>query len=327
VGFWDGRKVLVTGGAGFIGSHVVEDLLARSPSVRVVVADALPSERAVFLSGVRERISYERADLRSEADCARVCEGAEAVLHVAAKVGGLGYNLSHPATMFRENVRMASRMLEAAQLAGAERFLLVSSACVYPRHCPIPTPETEGFSGWPEPTNEGYGWAKRMGEFEAMAVHKEFGLRVAIARPYNAYGPRDNFDPASSHVIAALVRRALSGENPLRVWGDGSATRSFLFAADMARGLVDTVERYAECDPVNLGSDEEISVADLARLIADLSGPGKEVVFDPSKPAGQPRRRCDTRKAREKVGFSAAVGLREGLRRTIEWCRENGGER
>jgi GDP-L-fucose synthase len=192
---------------------------------------------------------------------------------------------------------------------------------VYPRACTIPTPETEGFSGTPEETNEGYGWAKRMAEFEAAAVHKEFGLRVAIARPYNAYGPRDDFDPETSHVIPALIRKALSGQDPLEVWGDGTQTRAFLYVEDFVRGLLEVAERYAECDPVNLGADEEVSIGDLARMIVELCGSRARLRFETGAPKGQPRRNCDTAKAREKLAFSAKVPLREGLRRTIEWYR------
>jgi GDP-L-fucose synthase len=321
MGFWDRKRVLVTGGAGFTGSRLVEQLLSAGRRVEVSVADDFSTGREEYLAAVRGRIRLIKADLSSPKACQKACRGQEVVLHLAARVGGVGYNVAHPASMFRQNQRLSSNMLEAALSAGVERFLVASSACVYPRFCTIPTPETEGFSGWPEPTNEGYGWAKRMAEFEAMATHKEFGLRVAIARPYNTYGPRDDFHPETSHVIPALIRRVLSGEDPLRVWGDGKQTRAFLYVDDAARGLLETTERYAECDPINLGTSEEVTVAELVGMIRKLSGLRPKVEFDKSKPSGQPRRNCDTRKAFSKIGFKARVRLREGLARTIAWYR------
>lgn len=321
--FWDGKKVLVAGGAGFIGSHLVEQLVGAGTDVQVTVADDFSRGDRGNLSAVRDKMRLESADLKRIEDCRRVCKDQDIVLNLAAKVGGVGYNAAHPATMFRENIRLTTYLLEAAEEAEVERYTVVSSACVYRRHCAIPTPEEEGFEGWPEDTNEGYGWAKRMAEFEAQAVHKEFGLRVAIARPYNCYGPRDHFDAEHSHVIAALIRRVMGGESPVCVWGDGTQTRAFLYVEDFARGVLEVTERYAECDPVNLGADEEVSIKDLIRMILELSGSKAEVEFDTSKPSGQPRRNCDTTKAREKVGFTARVSLREGLRRTIEWYQKN----
>ncbi|MBI5630324.1 MAG: NAD-dependent epimerase/dehydratase family protein [Elusimicrobia bacterium] len=323
MGFWDNKKVLVTGGAGFIGSHLVEELLRRGKGVRVTVADNFSHGREANLEAVRSDISLLRADFRSPEDCRKACQGAEVVLNLAARVAGVAYNAEHPATMFRENMLMACHMMEAARLAGVERFLAVSSACVYPREAMIPTPEGEGFKGSPEITNEGYGWAKRMAEYLGRAYHQEHGMTVAIARPYNAYGPRDHFGSQDCHVIAALIGRILGGEDPVLVWGDGSQSRAFLYVEDLARGLLDSAERCAECDPVNIGTDEEIKIRDLAELILKVSGSRAKLIFDAAKPSGQPRRNCDTSKARQKMGFLAQVGLEEGLARTIAWCREN----
>jgi GDP-L-fucose synthase len=212
-------------------------------------------------------------------------------------------------------------VLEAARAAGVERFLVSSSACVYPGHCAIPTPEAEGFVGRPEETNEGYGWAKRMEEFLAEAYAREHGMTFRIARPYNAYGPRDNFDPASSHVIPSLIRRVVAGESPLTVWGDGTATRSFLYVEDFARGLLAVAERSPQVGAINLGTDEEVSIRELATLIVELAGASVDLAFDRDQPGGQPRRACDTRLAETLLGFRAATPLREGLARTIEWYR------
>lgn len=322
--FWDGKKVLITGGAGFIGSHLVEELLRRGKGVRVTVADNLSKNRIKNLAAVKKEIRIIKTELDSFAEARKICRGQDIVLNLAARVGGVGYNSKHHGTMFRENMLISCHMLEAARLAEVERFLAVSSACVYPRFCTIPTPETEGFRDSPEQTNEGYGWAKRMAEFMAQAYHQQFGMKIAIARPYNAYGPRDNFDLEKSHVISALIRRIVDGkENPVTVWGDGTQTRAFLFVDDFTRGLLEVCEKYAVSDPLNLGANEEVSVRKLAETISRLSGSKAELVFDPSKPSGQPRRNCDTTKAQEKIGFVARVGLEEGLRRTIEWYREN----
>ena len=326
MGYWDGKTVLVTGGAGFIGSHLVEELLRRAPKAKVTVADNLSSGHKGNLSAVAKKVRLLQADFLKPADCAKACKGQQVVLNLAARVAGVGYNSAHPATMFRDNMRMTLNMLEAAREAKARRFLVVSSACVYRRDCAIPTPESEGFEGLPEPTNEGYGWAKRMAEMLGASYAREFGLEVAIARPYNAYGPRDHFDSAENHVIPSLVRRFARGEDPVRVWGDGSASRAFLFVEDAARGLLDAAERCPDADPVNLGTDEEVTVRALAETIKRLSGSKARLEFDPSKPSGQPRRNCDTRKALAKAGFAAKVGLEEGLRRTVEWYRARGGK-
>ncbi|MFA6319107.1 MAG: NAD-dependent epimerase/dehydratase family protein [Elusimicrobiota bacterium] len=318
MGFWDGKRVLVAGGAGFIGSHLVELLLKAGRGVQVTVADDLSNGHRENLDGAGG-VRLEVVDLRDRQACRKVCRRQDVAFHLAARVGGVGYNSAHPGTMFHDNIALCGSMMEAARLEKVERVLVVSSACVYPRFCTVPTPETEGFKDWPEDTNEGYGWAKRMAEFQAMAYLKEFGMRFAIVRPYNAYGPRDHFGSETSHVIPSLIRRILSGEDPLRVWGDGTQTRSFLYAEDAARGMLAVSEKYAECDPVNIGTDEEVRISELVRLILELLGRKPKVEFDPSKPSGQPRRSCDTRKAAEKADFRSRVPLREGLERTISW--------
>lgn len=321
--FWDGKKVLVTGGAGFIGSHLVEKLLGTSRAARVTVADNLSAGKMANLKGVLKAVKFVKADLMSPEACLKLCRGQDVVLNLAAKVGGVGYNAAHPGTMFRDNMLLSAYMIEAARQAQVERYLVVSSACVYPRLCTIPTPETEGFRDGPDEINEGYGWAKRMSEFQADAYRREFGMKIAIARPYNAYGPRDHFESENAHVIGALIRRIVGGENPVLVWGDGSQTRAFLHVDDFARGLLEVCEKYPACDPVNLGTDEEVTIGDLARTILRLSGSKAKLKFDRSKPSGQPRRNCDTAKAKAKAGFSARVALEDGLARTIEWYKQN----
>lgn len=220
------------------------------------------------------------------------------------------------------NIQIFMNMLESSRKLDVERFLTVSSACVYPRHCTIPTPEEEGFLSVPEPTNEGYGWAKRMEEFLSMTYKTEYGMKIAIARPYNAYGPRDNFDPKSSHVIPSLIKRVLDGENPLDVWGSGNQTRSFLYVEDFVEGILLTCEKYAVADPVNIGSDDETTIRDLVNLILNICKCDSKVIFDRSKPEGQPRRKCDTTKAKKVLGFEARTPLKEGLKNTIDWYKQ-----
>lgn len=323
MGFWDGKKAMVTGGVGFIGSHTVEMLV--DLGAKVTVVDNMKNSTMKNLEQVKDEISLVEADITDLEQSKKACSGQDVVLNLVARVGGIGYNQAHPGTMFRDNVLMSTTVLEAARLCDIERFLVVSSACVYPRDCTIPTPETEGFLDDPEPTNFGYGWAKRVAEVQARSYQMEYGMKIAIARPYNAYGPRDHFDPETSHVIPALIKRIFDGENPLSVWGSGEQTRAFLYVKDFARGLIETVERYPECDAVNVGTDEEISIKDLVYLLLDISGKRPEVYFDTSKPSGQPRRNCDTTKAKEKVGYEAHFSLREGLKETVDWYRQEFG--
>jgi len=320
--FWSNKKVLVTGGAGFIGSHLVEMLIEEDADV--IVVDNSQNAIKNNLEKVKNKITINSsADLFNFDDCLKITEKVDIVMNLAAKVAGVEYNQKHQAEMFFDNVRINANMLEAARQNRVKRFLVVSSACVYPRFCEIPTSEKEGFRYIPEQTNEGYGWAKRMAEAQGIAYAKEFNMEIAIARPYNAYGPRDNFNPENSHVIPALIKRVMDGQNPLVVWGDGEQSRSFLFVEDFVRGLKEITEKYAVADPVNLGTDEEIKIKDLVKLILKLSGKNPKVIFDNTKPSGQPRRNCNNAKAKEKFGYTAKIKLEEGLKKTIEWYWEN----
>lgn len=318
--FWQSKKVLVTGGAGFVGSHVVEMLVEQG--AKVSVADNLENGTMENLGHVRKNIRFTKGDLRRLDTCLKVTKGQDIVLNIAARVGGIAYNNAHPGTMFRDNILTNTHVLEAARINKVARFLAVSSACVYPRLCKIPTPETEGFVGVPEPTNEGYGWAKRMAEVQAVTYAREFGMKIAIVRPYNAYGPRDHFDPYRAHVIPALIQRVFNGENPITVWGDGEQSRAFLYVTDLAKGMLESTEKYPEADAINIGTTEEIKIKDLVKLIVELSGKDVDIFFDTTKPSGQPRRNCDNQKAVEKVGVVAKVRLEEGLRNTIQWYQD-----
>lgn len=324
--FFQGRSVAVTGGTGFIGSHVVEQLWCLGAKPIAISRRA----EAGFLSHALPRIELRQCDLESYEPTLKALVGASAVLNLAAKVAGLEYNSKHPASIFHQNMQIFLNVIKAAQELRVERFLVTSSACVYPRYCTIPTPEEEGFSGEPEPTNSGYGWAKRMQEYLAVQYADEFGLSVSIARPYNAYGPRDNFNATHSHVIPALIRKAFeSSDGFLNVWGDGSHSRSFLYVDDFARGLLEVAARYPKADPVNLGTQEETSIRDLATRIADLVSEVRHVPikprFEPTGLTGQPRRCCDTSRASRILGFQAEIDLMHGLRRTVEWFAANEG--
>jgi GDP-L-fucose synthase len=318
--YYRGRRVLVTGGAGFAGSHLVEALVALGARVRVPVREAT---RLEFLKDVVGQIEVVDADLFVAAEARQVVQGQELVLHLAAaKGGGITHSMRHHGSLFRGNMLAAIQMLDAAKDAAVSRFVAVSSACVYPRDSQAPTPEADGDRDAPEPTNAGYGWSKRMVEFLAHAYAEEYGLNVGIVRPFNLYGPRDDFFRPSNHVIPGIVTRLFEGERPLTVWGSGRQTRSFLFVDDLVRGVLLAGARPEVRGPLNLGSDEEITIAELARLIVELSGLAVEVVVDPSKPDGQPRRACDTTRARQQLGFTATTSLRSGLARTLAWYRQ-----
>lgn len=317
--FWKNKKVLVTGGTGFIGSHVVEKLVAKE--AKVTVLDRMKEGNVKNIAYLKNKIKIIKGDCVNSVDAYTACKNQDIVMNLAAHVGGIEYNRNHQATLLRDNLLIAATMLEAARKAHVERFLVVSSACVYPRNAKIPTPETEGFVDEPEPTNGGYGWGKRMAEKLGQYYAEEFGMKISIVRPYNCYGPRDHFDPKVSHVIPALIKRVLDGENPLIVWGSGRQTRAFLYVEDMAEGMIKAVENYTAADPINLGTDEEVSIKELIGKIISISGVKTKVIFDKTKPDGSPRRNSDNKKAKKLVGFNAKTTLDEGLTKTIIWYR------
>ncbi len=319
--FWKNKKVLVTGGAGFIGSHVVEKLLEKD--AKVTVLDNLQNGNLNNLKSVSGKFLFIKGDCTDNKTAEKACDGQEIVMNLAARVGGIEYNRTHQAIMMRDNLLIGSVMLEASRKAGVERFLVVSSACVYPRDCKVPTPESEGFLDEPEPTNGGYGWAKRMNEKLGMYYAKEFGMKVGIVRPYNCYGPRDHFDSETSHVIPALIKRLLDGENPVKAWGSGKQTRAFLYVEDLAYGMISAIEKYPVPDPMNLGTDEEISIRELTEKIIKMCSISTKIEFDLTKPDGSSRRNSDNAKVKEILNFNPAINLDEGLRKTIEWYKKN----
>jgi len=318
--FWKDKKVLVTGGAGFIGSHVVEKLVERGAIVSVL--DNLKNGSINNISYIKDKVNFIKDDCTDLKAAQNACRGQEVVMNLAARVGGIEYNRTHQATMMRDNLLIGAVMIEAARTENVKRFLVVSSACVYSNNCSVPTPESEGFLDEPEKTNGGYGWAKRMAEKEGKYFAEEFNMEVAIVRPYNCYGPRDHFDPETSHVIPALIKRVFDGENPVKVWGSGNQTRAFLYVEDLAEGMILAIEKYPVPDPVNLGTDEEVSIKTLIEKIIKLSGMDTSVEFDTSKPDGSLRRNSDNAKAKKKLGFESKISLDEGLKRTITWYRQ-----
>jgi GDP-L-fucose synthase len=301
-----GARVLVTGGAGFLGRAVVTRLQAAGCATVVV------PRRAEF-------------DLTREADVARLfaAHPVDLVLHLAADVGGIGYNLANPGRTFYANTMMGALVMEYARRAGVSKLVAVGSVCAYPEHARVPFREDELWDGYPEPTNGAYGSAKRMLLVQGQAYRAQYGLSAVHLLMMNLYGPGDHFDPERSHVIPALIRRfldaAAAGTPEIVVWGDGLATREFLFVDDAARGILLAAERYDDAAPVNLGAGFEISIRDLAGLLAELTGYRGRLDFDASKPSGQRRRCADVSRARDLFGFQAEIGFREGLARTIEW--------
>ena len=309
---WQGRQVAVTGGAGFLGSVLVDRLRAAGAEV--------------FVS---RRQDY---DLTDPAAAARLFAdaGPRVVFHLAAAVGGIGANRANPGRFFYENMAMGLNVVEQARRHGwLEKLIIVGTTCSYPGEAPVPIREADLWDGYPEPTNAPYGIAKRALLVMAQAYRAQYGLQAICLIPANLYGPGDNFDPETSHVIPALIRKCVeavdAGWDEIIAWGDGSPTREFLHVRDAARGLVLAAERYEGADPVNLGTGEEISIRDLLAQIAALCGYRGRVVWDPTKPGGQRRRRLEVSRAREAFGFEAQVPLAEGLRETIAWYRTSRG--
>jgi GDP-L-fucose synthase len=323
--FFQGKKVLVTGGTGFVGSHLVEKLIARGANVTVTYRNREKAEKN--LQEVLDKVTLVQGDLRGASFCQEVTKGQDIVCHLAADVAGIQYNVAHPATIFRKNLAGFMQILEASRINKVDRFLTTSSACVYTRHCTIPTPESEGFKENPESTNEGYGWAKRMEEFLSKAYKQEFGMKIAVVRPSNMYGPRDNFDPERAHVIPNLLRKIMGGEDPLTVFGTGNPTRAFLYVGDFCDGALLAIEKGTDIGPINIGSDEETKIKELVTTLCKHAGKNPQIIFDTAKPDGQPRRASDITKAKDLLGFKLKISLDEGIQRTIDWYNNEYGQK
>ncbi|MBI3306602.1 MAG: NAD-dependent epimerase/dehydratase family protein [Candidatus Omnitrophica bacterium] len=313
--YWQGKKVLVTGGAGFIGSYLSELLVEHG--ARVTVADNLIRGTKDRLQSILNKINLKTLDLFEYADCLKACQDQEVVLNLAAKVTGIEYNRFNMADMFESNMKLQINVIHAAHECGVKRFLQVSTACIYPHDAKVPTPESEGDRGAPESTNEGYGWAKRMGEKLALYYGREKGMEVVIARPFNAYGPRDHYDEATSHVIPALIKRVLDGDDPVMIWGTGNQSRVFVHAKDFARGLMLVAEKAPSGAIINVGHDKEVTIKELFQLICKVIGKYPQPKFDTTKPDGYPRRAADATLLRKYTGFVPSISLEQGIQEMV----------
>lgn len=305
---WANKRVVVTGGAGFLGSNVVKQL--EDLSVKDIV---IPRSNT--------------NDLRSQEACAKVVEGADIVIHLAANVGGIGYNRDFPGTLFYDNLLMGVHMMEESRKAGVKKFVAIGTICAYPKFAPIPFKEQDLWDGYPEETNAPYGLAKKMMLVQGAAYRDQYNFNSIFLLPVNLYGPGDNFEPGSSHVIPALIKKFVeakqNGSNSVEVWGDGAATREFCYVDDAAKGIILATETYNKSEPVNIGAGFEISIHDLANKISDLVGYTGQIIWDKSKPNGQPRRMLDVSRAASEFGFTANTTFDEGLLNTVSWYINN----
>jgi len=308
--FWSGRRVLVTGGHGFLGGFVVERL-------RETAASAVLTP---------EHVEYDFRDRAAIARCLRDSR-PDLVIHAAAIVGGIGANRAHPGRFFYENAVMGIQLIDECRLAGVEKMVCLGTICAYPKFTPIPFREEDLWNGYPEETNAPYGLAKKMLLVQLQAYREEYRFNGIYLLPVNLYGPRDNFDLESGHVIPAMIRKFVeareSGAQEVVLWGDGSPTREFLYVGDAAEGILAAAERYSSPEPVNLGSGEEITIRDLARVIAEEADYRGAILWDKTKPNGQPRRRLDTSRALERFGWRARTSFADGLKKSVAWFREN----
>lgn len=304
-----GKRILVTGGAGFLGKQVIQQLVA---------AGAEPQKITVPRS--------RDCDLRVMEACQRAVDQQDVVIHLAAHVGGIGLNQEKPGELFYDNLMMGAQLIHAAHEAGVQKFVCVGTICAYPKFTPVPFKEDDLWEGYPEETNAPYGVAKKALLVQLQAYRQQYGFDGIYLLPVNLYGPEDNFDPRSSHVIPALIRKVHEaqqrGDRQIPVWGDGSPTREFLYSEDAARGIVMATQFYDQPDPVNLGTGEEITIKDLITLICELMQFEGEIIWQIDKPNGQPRRCLDTQRAQQTFGFTAQVGFRQGLMQTIDWYRQ-----
>ena len=308
--YWQGKNVVVTGGAGFLGSFVVEQLKAKAPAQVFVPRSA-------------------RYDLREKDAIVRMIDDArpDLIIHLAASVGGIGENRRNPGRFFYDNAIMGIQLIEQSRLRGVGKLVIVGTVCAYPKFAPVPFCEDDLWNGYPEETNAPYGVAKKMLLVQSQAYREQYGLNSIFLLPVNLYGPRDDFDLSSSHVIPAIIRKCIesreAGSRRITAWGSGRPTREFLYVEDAARGIVAAAERYDKPAPVNLGSGREISIKDLVELIAELTGFSGEIDWDPTQPDGQPRRRLDTSRAKAEFAWEATTDFRAGLQKTIRWCEQH----
>jgi len=308
------KRITITGGKGFLGKHLIKAFRSRGHK-NITVAD-LPDYNLIDLGDVRRLYEETRPDI---------------VVHLAAKVGGIGFNRENPGSLFYDNIMMGAQLIHEGYLHKIEKFVALGTICAYPKFTPVPFREDNLWNGYPEETNAPYGLAKKMMLVQSQAYRQQYGFNSIFLLPVNLYGPGDNFDPRSSHVIPALIKKCVDarirGEKEIIVWGTGQATREFFYVEDAAEAIVLATERYNKSEPVNIGAGFEISIRDLVELIVELTGFKGRISWDASQPDGQPRRMLDTSKALTEIGFRAATDFREGLRKTISWYEAEGVER
>jgi UDP-glucose 4-epimerase len=319
---WEGKRVLVTGGAGFVGSYLVEDLVQRGATVRVV--DDFSSGHPDNLDAVRSDCELIEGDLTDPEVASSAVSGAEVVLHLAARAYGMLRNASIHDELLRDNCLMNLHVLDACRIEGVERALMVSSSCVYDDASPVPTPELPVQEGLPESVNEGYGWAKRILEIHSQYVSERYGVPIAVVRPFNAYGGRYRWVGSASHVVPSLTKRVLDGDLPVVIWGSGEQVRDLLHAKDFALGFRLAVEQAVDCEPINIAGGIAIRLTDLVEKIAQLAGTEVEIAFDTSKAEGRRRKEADLTRLHAKLpSFAPTVSLDDGLRDMIEWHARN----
>ena len=312
--FWKVKRVAVTGGAGFLGRAVVAELKRRGCN-------------HIFIPRSKD------CDLRDPAAIRRMLQNfnPHLIIHLAAVVGGIGANRKNPGKFFYDNLTMGVHLIEEARCFGVEKFVAIGTICAYPKFAKVPFKEDDLWNGYPEETNAPYGLAKKMLLVQSQAYRQQYGFNSIYLLPVNLYGPGDNFSSQSSHVIPALIKKCVdarkAGKSSITVWGSGKATREFLYVDDAARAIVMAAEKYNQSEPVNIGAGFEISIKNLAQLIVQLSGFKGKLVWDPTQPDGQPRRRLDVQRAKRKFGFKAQIKLKEGLRNTIDWYKNSAGKK
>ena len=308
--FWTNKRVVVTGGAGFLGSFVVEQL--REKGCRNIIVPRSPDCDLVQMPAVRRLYEESNPDI---------------VIHLAARVGGIGANQSNPGRFYYDNLMMGAQLIEVGRERGLEKFVAIGTICAYPKFAPVPFKEDDLWAGYPEETNAPYGLAKKMMLVQSQAYRTQYGFNSIVLFPVNLYGPRDNFDLETSHVVPALIRKCAeakeAGASEIILWGDGTPTREFLYVEDAAEGILLAAEQYDDSRPLNLGTGEEITIRKLASLIAEEVGYRGRITWDTTKPNGQPRRCVDVSRLKQTLGFQAKHSLREGLKKTIRWYHAN----
>ena len=302
--FWKNKRVLVTGGAGFLGSHLVRLLKTLNPQEIIIPRS-------------------KKFDLREKKVVIKLVKNIDVVIHLAANVGGIGYNQKFPGTLFYDNLLMGVHLMEEARKAKVDKFVAIGTICAYPKFTPVPFKEENLWDGYPEETNAPYGLAKKMLLVQSQAYRNQYNFNSIFLLPVNLYGPGDNFDPKSSHVIPALIKKFVDAKNEnkpsVEIWGTGTPTREFLYVKDAARAIILAAEKYNSSEPVNLGSNSEISIRELAQTIKKVVGYRGRVVFNTNKPDGQPRRKLDVSRAKKEFGFESSTSFKTGLEQTVQW--------